>query len=522
MALLSVFQPLPLSTIAFSVIAIYLASKIAIIIQRVFFHPLSRVPGPMICATSRAYEFWWDSIHHGRLWSRMPALHEKYGPIIRLGPNEVHIHDPDYFNQLLAFRPLNKWAMAGQQFGISEAIFGTEDYKHYTKKRAAFGDSFSHSNALKLQDLMNEHINKACEIIKQRDTEGRTIDLAYIYRGAPADIFTEFIFGSQFNFINDEASVRGLYDRKHEVLFGMFHLGRHMYFLIPLLLDLIWQKIKQIAGGPQPKWSMLGYLSWAKTTVQQLQEEMKDPSKTAESRKVKPVMTTFMSSNLPSSDKTISALSQQGVAVWSGGWETVGTTITLGTYQLLLNPQMTNRLKSELATAWPDVQLPPSMDALDACEYLTAIIKESLRFTPPPGRLSRYNPRDIERYKHFSFPPGTVISTSLSMISNDPRIWGSDASVFRPERWIGAENEGGKLDQWLVSFSKGTRVCPGLEIAWVEMRLLFAHVFRKFELRIDEKAGVTDDDILTYRDGFTGISKNWCQRLPVWAKPVSS
>lgn len=68
--------------------------------------------------------------------------------------------------------------MTAHQFGISEAMFGTEDYKHYTKKRAAFGDVFSRSSALKLQDLMNEHINKACEIIEQRHTEGRTIDLA--------------------------------------------------------------------------------------------------------------------------------------------------------------------------------------------------------------------------------------------------------------------------------------------------------------------------------------------------------
>ena len=41
-------------------------------------------------------------------------------------------------------------------------------------------------------------------------------------------------------------------------------------------------------------------------------------------------------------------------------------------------------------------------------------------------------------------------------------------------------------------------------------------------MSIDEKADVTDDDILTYRDGDTGIPKNWCQRLPVWADPVTS
>lgn len=84
---------------------------------------------------------------------------------------------------------------------------------------------------------------------------------SYIYRGTPADIFTEFIFGKQFNFIDDEESTRGLYDRKHEVIFGVFHLGRHIYYLIPWLLDLLWQQIKQAASGTRPKFQMLGYLS---------------------------------------------------------------------------------------------------------------------------------------------------------------------------------------------------------------------------------------------------------------------
>lgn len=232
-------------------------------------------------------------------------------------------------------------------------------------------------------------------------------------------------------------------------------------------------------------------------------------------------MATVMESKLADQDKTIDALSQQGIAVWSGGWETVGTTVTLGTYELLKSPHMANRLKTELKLAWSALNLPPSMEALDACPYLTAVIKESLRFTPPPGRLSRYNPHEAESYKGYEFPPGTIISTSLSMVCKDPSIWGSDAEVFRPERWIGKDNDNGRLDQWVVSFSRGTRICPGFEIAWVEMRLLFAHIFRKFDMRIDAKANISDDDILTYRDGFTGISKNWCQRLPVWAKPVN-
>jgi hypothetical protein len=68
--------------------------------------------------------------------------------------------------------------MTAQQFGINEALFGTEDYKHYTKKRAAFGDSFSRSSALKLQGLMNVHLEKACGIMREQYEEGKTIDMA--------------------------------------------------------------------------------------------------------------------------------------------------------------------------------------------------------------------------------------------------------------------------------------------------------------------------------------------------------
>ncbi len=58
MAILSNLQTLPLKTIAFYAAAIYLTSKIVIIVQRIFFHLLSRVPGPVIYSTSRLYEFW--------------------------------------------------------------------------------------------------------------------------------------------------------------------------------------------------------------------------------------------------------------------------------------------------------------------------------------------------------------------------------------------------------------------------------------------------------------------------------
>ncbi|KAH3001178.1 hypothetical protein KXW60_008032, partial [Aspergillus fumigatus] len=54
---------------------------------------------------------------------------------------------------------------------------------------------------------------------------------------------------------------------------------------------------------------------------------------------------------------------------------------------------------------------------------------------------------------------------------------------FSPERWL--IDKGRDLDKWLVAFSKGPRRCPGSNLAWAELYLCFAHVFRKFEIEVD-------------------------------------
>lgn len=55
---------------------LYLA---ALVIWRLFFHPLSRFPGPRLAAVTRAYEFYYDVILGGVSVKRYPELHQRYG-----------------------------------------------------------------------------------------------------------------------------------------------------------------------------------------------------------------------------------------------------------------------------------------------------------------------------------------------------------------------------------------------------------------------------------------------------------
>lgn len=87
----------------------------------------------------------------------------------------------------------------------------------------------------------------------------------------------------------------------------------------------------------------------------------------------------------------------------------------------------------------------------------------------------------------------TFIESKLDDVDKSISVISQQAMALWNGGWgIERENEDGRLDKWLVSFRKGTRTCPGIKIAWVEMRLSFAHIFRKFDLKIDKTANITD------------------------------
>lgn len=57
--------------------------------------------------------------------------------------------------------------------------------------------------------------------------------------------------------------------------------------------------------------------------------------------------------------------------------------------------------------------------------------------------------------------------------------------VFHPERWITEDGSfDKKLKQYNVPFSRGTRQCAGMNLAYAEMYLALSVMFRRFELEL--------------------------------------
>lgn len=80
-----------------------LLSLLTIVIYRLFFHPLSKVPGPKLAAISNI----WQGTHarNGATRRLGQSLHQKYGPIVRVGPNEVWFNSAAAYKKIYSTQP---------------------------------------------------------------------------------------------------------------------------------------------------------------------------------------------------------------------------------------------------------------------------------------------------------------------------------------------------------------------------------------------------------------------------------
>lgn len=113
-------------------------------------------------------------------------------------------------------------------------------------------------------------------------------------------------------------------------------------------------------------------------------------------------------------------------------------------------------------------------------------------------------PYEAMKYKEWEIPAGTAISQMNYVVNYDSEIF-PDPFNFHPERWIEAEEKGVRLDRFMVSFSRGSRNCVGINLAWAEMYLALAHVITQFDMQVYDTT--RERDILIDRDFFVGIPK---------------
>ena len=141
---------------------------------------------------------------------------------------------------------------------------------------------------------------------------------------------------------------------------------------------------------------------------------------------------------------------------------------------LVQNPAAYQRLMHEIQS-FEEVSLlslpVATYDETCAMPYFMACIQETIRYVPSiPVILPRYAPEGGLVINGVHIPGGTEIGANPFVINRDKRVFGEDADIFRPERWLEDAERTRKMEKTVFTFGTGSRECLGIRFAKFEVQ----------------------------------------------------
>ncbi|KAI0401638.1 trichodiene oxygenase [Xylaria palmicola] len=481
---MDILSHLPVWQGALLVSAMYLAG---ILLYRLTMHPLARFPGPRLAAISRWYEGYYDVIRDGQYTFKIEQLHKKYGPIIRISPSELHISDPAFLNTLYNHKIMNKYAWSYDAHTAKGATVFTVDHHLHRARRQPLSAFFSKAKVAARQDLIQTCADKLC--VRISECRGTMIDLGAASLAFTQDVANDYIMGKTYGSL-DRA------DFDVSMLIVMQGAGR------------IWHVTKHIRWyGHLMKALPLWFLSMVSDDILRsfflrLQEQHQDTECLVKQATSSPttnkntarrtLVDDILESKLPASDKTIDRVYEDVSTISNAAFETTASVLRLILFHVFNNSRILECLRSELKSAEKT-----DLRTLEQLPYLTAVLKEGLRLGGGIStRLARVSPKDLF-YGDWRIPSGYPVGMTALLMHNDDDVH-PDAKSFLPERWIDHDSKK-RSEKAFAPFSKGSRVCLGMHLAWAELYIVVATLIQRFDF---EFHNATPEDFLCDSDQF--------------------
>lgn len=139
-------------------------------------------------------------------------------------------------------------------------------------------------------------------------------------------------------------------------------------------------------------------------------------------------------------------------------------------------------------------------EALNKMHYLHAALTETLRLYPSVPLDNKQCFGDDVLPDGSSVSKGDIVFYVPYAMGRMEYLWGKDAEVFRPERWLDQDGEFQQESPFkFTAFQAGPRICLGKEFAYRQMKIFAAVLLRffVFRLRDGDKASVNYRTMIT-------------------------
>ncbi|TRX90036.1 hypothetical protein FHL15_009137 [Xylaria flabelliformis] len=375
--------------------------------------PLKVYPGPVLAR----YTNWWrfGKVRTGRYQLHMLELHDRYGPIVRIGPNLLDIDMHDVIKTVAVIDGM-----------ITYQLFSEIDPVNHARMKRPIVKYFTMRNVLSKEILMDKVIKDMCEHLNTSFND-KDCDLGEWIAFCAWDILGMMVFSQPFGYMDNGRDFDGTIGISDRALDYFAAVGQMPF------LDYLLDKNPIVRIGP-PNLGNITRIA-AEHLANRLQGE------NIVQADVPDFLQHFIDAKSSRPEVTETDVLVNLLTTLIAGADTTAITIRTIFYYALKSPDIYNRLESEILAA--QLRQPAPYHLSRAIPYFEATVREAMRIHPAVCMLlERYVPEPGLNLPDGSFiPAGTAIGVNPYVIGRNKKVWGSDADKFRPERWLQGAKE---------------------------------------------------------------------------------
>ncbi|KAJ2377249.1 hypothetical protein H4S02_007703 [Coemansia sp. RSA 2611] len=438
-----------------------------------YFSPLRNVPGPFWARVSSLPMVLHDL--KGTEADFMIENYEKYGSLYVMGPEKVAVCDLDDCQIVLSSHSFAKDPRYAQVDILEPNLFLTRDPELSRQRRRQIGPTFSMTGLSKMEPMLlaagpQQLMAKWDRAI---DDAGGSARVCYHYDFSlmTFDIISSLGFGQSHRSLTTG-------DRRIVHWVGQTFTLMLLQMAVPIVKSLPFRHLfaKSLYADVRR------FISFGSQAIEERRSVLASTVEASSgAEKPRDLLQAFIDAEDPESKirMTSSQVTTETILTLMAGADTSSNTLSWTIHLLLLHPRCFARVLEEVRSKFKPDQLISFKEAKEGLPFMEACAYESMRLQPVSGSLPRCIPRGgAVLQKHF-IPEGHTCSVSIAA-ANMNSTWWEKPYAFLPERFVGNEERKRRL----LTFSMGVRVCPGKNLAWMEIITTLANIFNRYDIEM--------------------------------------
>ncbi|KAK6205928.1 hypothetical protein LQW54_008120 [Pestalotiopsis sp. IQ-011] len=373
---------------------------VAAALYNVFWHPLSTFPGPLLW---RAFRLpYVVRAIQGRLAFDMLSIHERYGHVVRIAPNELAFAHSSAWRDIMGGKhDFAKWTeyYKVQDRQPTNIMFAPAE--EHAKMRRAAGVGFSDRVLREMESLIQNSISLLIRRLREECGPPKytdMIDISAWYNFTTFDLIGNLVMGESYQCLENadyHPWVRPIFQVTYisAVMSALGHYPQLKSSLLRLFRPIISKKILNHQEYTRAKLAKRMQISRT-----DLVQAMLDIDRNNEAEMDKLVM-------------------NASVLIVAGS-ETTATVLSGVTYLLLTNPDKLAKLEEELRKAF-DSDDDITLAKASHLDYMLACLEEAMRLYPPvPVGLPRIVPKGGRIVGGVYVPEGPTSETLIASVQS--------------------------------------------------------------------------------------------------------